>query len=431
MTGRIAVKDGIYYAVINYKNDYGKYKSKWVSTGLVERGNKRNAQLFLKEQMDNFDAKNEPQIEPLTPLNDNDIIFIKYIDDYVKNKQKDLSPSVYKTYSYVVKVIKKYFGNKLKLKDITYKHIEDYYEYLKNERKIKNSSVKHHAIIMSPALRQAYRDDLIAKNPFEFIKKIKREKPSRSYYNKDELEELFKHTDSTQIGLVVRVASFYGFRRSEILGLKWQAVDLINKTISIQHKVLCVDKQVFCSDTLKTTSSNRTLPLLSEIEDLLVNRQKEIEKNRVKYGKCYNQKYLDYVFVDDVGNLLLPDYVSHKFNDIITKDKLKHIRFHDLRHSCASLLVANGIPIKQIQEWLGHANFGTTADIYSHLDFNSKKESANTLKDVFTFSSPEEQKEKPQAKVESFIDNFNDEELDRLAELLEKRKRKKEQDSEM
>lgn len=75
-----------------------------------------------------------------------------------------------------LKIMKKYFGNKLKLKDVTYHHLEDFYEYLKNERGNKNVTVKHHAIILSPALRQAYRDDLIAKNPYEFMPKIKKEK---------------------------------------------------------------------------------------------------------------------------------------------------------------------------------------------------------------------------------------------------------------
>ena len=97
------------------------------------------------------------------------------------------------------------------------------------------------------------------------------------------------------------------------------------------------------------------------------------------FGKSYNHTYDDYIFVDDIGDLFNPDQVSDRFNNILKKNKLKHIRFHDLRHSCASLLVASKIPMKNIQEWLGHSNFNTTADVYSHLDYTSKYESAGAI----------------------------------------------------
>jgi integrase len=280
--------------------------------------------------------------------------------------------------------MKLYFGKKQKLKDITYQHILSYYDYLKKERGNKNITVKHHAIILSPALRQAYRDDLISKNPYEFMPKIKKEKSKMSYYNKKELDELFKITDKTAIGLIVRIAAYYGLRRSELMGIKWSAIDFENKIISISHKVLAVEGMVYLSDTLKTASSHRKLPLLPETKKLLIERKKEIEDNKLMYGRSYNKKYLDYVFVDDIGDIINPDYVSNKFRKLLRANNLKHIRFHDLRHSCASLLVASGVPMKNIQEWLGYSNFSTTADIYSHLDFSAKIESANIISSMLS-----------------------------------------------
>ena len=168
----------------------------------------------------------------------------------------------------------KFFGNKFKLKDITYHHLTKYYEYLKNERGNKNITIKHHTIIISPALKLAYRDNLIAKNPYEFMPRLKKEKSTQRYYDKNELEQLFQITDKTKIGLVVRIAAYYGFRRSEILGLKWNAVDFDKKRISIQHKVLSVDSKLYFSDTLKTGASNRALPLLPEIEKIVIRTQK-------------------------------------------------------------------------------------------------------------------------------------------------------------
>lgn len=83
----------------------------------------------------------------------------------------------------------------------------------------------------------------------------------------------------------------------------------------------------------------------------MLNRKQQIENNMLLYVNSYNHKYDDYIFVDDLGNLFLPDYVSHKFRDLLEKNNLKHIRFHDLRHSCASLLANKNIPMKNIQEW--------------------------------------------------------------------------------
>lgn len=411
MTGSLKVINGYWYVIINYKDSFNQYKKKQINTNLKERGNKKKAEEFKEEQLKLFEKQLFEGNKEIPPIN-NDIIFIDYVEKYIKDKKAELSPVVYKCYSWCFGVIKKYFGNKLKLKDVTYHHLEDFYEYLKNERNNKNVTIKHYAIILSPALRQAYRDDLIAKNPYEFMPRIKKEKPSKNYYNKEELEKLFTYTDQTPISLAVRVAAYYGFRRSELLGLRWQSIDFINKTITIEHKILNVDKVLYQSDFLKTTASYRTLPLLPSIEKLLKARQKEIEHNKFLYGMSYNHKYDEYVFVNDCGDIMLPDYVSHSFANILKKNKLKHIRFHDLRHSCASLLLASKVPMKNIQEWLGHANFNTTADVYSHLDFSSKMLSANVIDNELTGS---QEKTGNQQQLE--------EEIEKLQALIEEKER--------
>ena len=95
------------------------------------------------------------------------------------------------------------------------------------------------------------------------------------------------------------------------------------------------------------------------------------------YG--YDYSHDGYVFVDALGRRMKPDYISSTFSVLLEKKGLKRIRFHDLRHSCASLLLANGVPMKQIQEWLGHSDFNTTANIYAHLDYSSKVTSAQAM----------------------------------------------------
>ena len=378
MTGKTEVINGFYYLTIYYKDSLNRHKRTRIKTDLPERGNKKAAEKLLKEKMENF---NVAEYEGVLSENvvDKSILFVDYIEQYVLSKEKELSPAAYNAYAHCLKVIKQYFGNKLLLKDVTYHHIEDFYDYLKNERKNTNTTIKHYAVILSPALRQAYRDDLIPKNPYEFMSKLKREKHKTEFYNKDELETLFSFTDKTRLGLIVRVAAFYGFRRSELLGLKWKSIDFKKKIITVENKIIRINGQLYQSEKLKTDASLRSLPLLPKIEELLLKRKEEIECNKKLYGKSYIHNFDEYVFVDDYGDIIFPDWVSNNFRLLLKRNNLKHIRFHDLRHSCASLLLANNVPMKNIQEWLGHANYSTTADVYSHLDFSSKIRSGDII----------------------------------------------------
>ena len=111
---------------------------------------------------------------------------------------------------------------------------------------------------------------------------------------------------------------------------------------------------------------------------LLEKRNRQAEYRRV-CGRSYDKRYLDYICVDEMGTLISPDYLTDAFPKLLEKNGLRRIRYHDLRHSCASLLLANGVPMKQIQEWLGHSDFSTTANVYAHLDYNSKLSSADAM----------------------------------------------------
>ena len=115
---------------------------------------------------------------------------------------------------------------------------------------------------------------------------------------------------------------------------------------------------------------------LPEQSKLLAGAQ---ELNKQVCGNCYNREYDGYVFVDVMGNIFNPRNLSSNFSKLLELKGLRHIRFHDLRHSCASLLLANDVPMKQIQEWLGHSDFTTTANIYAHLDYKSKITSAQAM----------------------------------------------------
>ena len=133
------------------------------------------------------------------------------------------------------------------------------------------------------------------------------------------------------------------------------------------------------SDVMKNKTSCRTLPLIPAVEKELLKQKEKQQLYRKLCKKSYSTEYLDFVCTDQEGKLIRPNFVTEHFDWLLTKYGLKHIRFHDLRHSCASLMVMNGVSMKQVQEWLGHSTFSTTADIYAHLDYKSKQGSAGVI----------------------------------------------------
>ena len=139
------------------------------------------------------------------------------------------------------------------------------------------------------------------------------------------------------------------------------------------------DYQDIQADRAKTKSSLRTLPLVEGFAQRLRALKEQQKYNEKLCGNCYNQKFKGYLFVDEMGNLILPNTVTDNFAQLLKEHGLRKIRFHDLRHSCASLLLKQGVPMKQIQEWLGHSDISTTANIYAHLDSQSKQLSAATM----------------------------------------------------
>ena len=150
--------------------------------------------------------------------------------------------------------------------DMKTEDIISFYNYLKDERKVKNITVKHYSNILRPAIKKAYVEKRLAENIYDFMPAIKRERSHVSFYDQNELEILLSAVKNEKIGLPIKILAYYGFRRSELLGLRWEAIDFTNKTISINHKVIVSQKEVYLTDTLKTASSARTLPLMPDIE---------------------------------------------------------------------------------------------------------------------------------------------------------------------
>lgn len=237
-------------------------------------------------------------------------------------------------------------------------------------------SIHHHANIRM-ALQEVLVNELISYNPADMAQRPRKEAFISSPYSTQEANELLQDIQGEKLELVIVLALFYGLRRSEVLGLRWRVIDFGNNTISITHSISQIDVNgrlsILPQDKLKKKSSFRTLPLTEPIKALLLREA----GRRYPEGQPVQD---DYLCVDKNGNIIKPAYVSRGFNKLLKRQGLRQIRFHDLRHSCANLLISAQVPLIEVQQWLGHSNISTTADLYAHLDFSTKQRSADTIK---------------------------------------------------
>lgn len=376
VAGHLQEQKGLYYMVLSYKSKEGKRKQPWFPTGLTVKGNKKRAEKMLMELRSTFQIPQESD-------KDDNILFAEYLEEWLEIAKSRVKIATYSAYCIMVKnCIAPYFREKkIKLKDLEARHIQDF--YTQELRRVKPNTVIHYHANIHSALKYAVRTDRILVNPADKIDRPKKNDFSPGFYDSDEMEKLFATAKGHKLELPIMLGSFYGLRREEVVGLKWNAIDFEQETLTIRHTVtsITLDGKVVTieQDSAKTKSSMRTLPLVESFKVFLLQVKEAQGVNKKICGNAYNYDYDGYVCVDELGNRIKPGYITTGFPKLLEKYGLRRIRFHDLRHSCASLLISNGAPMKQIQEWLGHSDFSTTANIYAHLDYSSKVSSAKAM----------------------------------------------------
>lgn len=386
VTSNLTSSRGWFQVVLNYYIN-GKRKQSWRSLRIKDiPGNKTMAKNKAKEIVRNFEQELNTPKENVECKGSN-VLFGNFMLEWLDKIKNTVEETTYASYKNKVPRIVEYFNNKgITLANLKRADIKEFYNYLLQTRNIKTNTIKRYHANIHKCLNEAVELELISVNPASKIQFDKSEQYIASYYNQKELEKLFEVSKGSAIGLHILIASYYGFRRSETCALKWSAIDFLNHTITVSHTVTqCnVDGKykLVRKNRTKNKSSYRTLPLIPRIEQELLKLKNIQEKQKKLFGNSYKNKD-GYILVDAEGNLILPDRVTRTLGEIIKKNNLRKIRFHDLRHSCASLLLANNISMKEIQQWLGHSNFSTTANIYSHLDSKSKIHSANVISNIF------------------------------------------------
>ena len=232
--------------------------------------------------------------------------------------------------------------------------------------------------VLHKALQQAVAVGYLRFNPADACKLPRVERKEIKPLDSEAITAFMKAVEGSRYETLYLLTLFTGMRRGEVCGLQWDCVDLEKGTILINKQLQNIPGQPGKYRLISSKNGKgRSITAAPFIVSLLKKHKAQQSAERIRAGSAWEDS--GFVFTDELGRHVSPHNVYHSYKRIVASIGMPEARFHDLRHSCASLLLANGVAMKQIQEWLGHSDFSTTANVYAHLDYNSKLSSADAM----------------------------------------------------
>ena len=354
MTGSLQKKHGKYYVVVRIPDGAGGTKTKWINTGVSSEGNhKREAQKRQREIL----AQLEEDAKQVKPKHDTS--FAYYVNGFLEGKDVIARPNTAKGYhDYAKKHILPALGS-YDVQEITWRLLQNFYNGLLKTHKV--NSVKKFDIVINGALEDAIRDGVLEINPAKLVKWPKREKFEARAFSQNDATKLLDIAEKAgePMRAAITLGLCYGLRRSEVCGLRWIDIDFAKGTLHVRHTLTQNGVVRLDDDHTKTTRSNRVLSLIQNTVPYFKNLRDE----QLKAGLP-----LDKVVAWPNGKTLRPDGITRMFKTLLKNNGMDPtMRFHDLRHTAASLLASAGVPPKQLQTFLGHEDISITYDVYVHL----------------------------------------------------------------
>ncbi|MEW6622356.1 MAG: site-specific integrase [Bacillota bacterium] len=234
--------------------------------------------------------------------------------------------------------------------------------------------------VLSKALEDAVKDELIHKNPAKLVTPPPKNKYEASFLTVKEIREMLKKFKDDEMFIPVLLSVLPGLRRGEVLGLQWKDIDFDNRLIRIRNNYVMVDGNPVLQGKTKTDKSSRNIVVAERIINSLKDHQHAQKKMRVRLGKDYFKS--DFVCTWMDGKPFNPSHVSRAFSARMKTYSLPMIRFHDLRHSNASLMLSQNAPMKGASDRLGHSTIQITSDLYGHAERSVQEQIANMIDNV-------------------------------------------------
>lgn len=313
----------------------------------------------------------------------NDYTFEQLSDIYLKKCHNNIGKSTMNLYISYLRRINSFIGN-YKIKDISTYDLDNLYNKLKGGKRseLSNRTLLNYRKLINAIFKQAVCWELIDKNPNTNTTKFKKEHTEKTIYNIEEVKKLFKALESESIKTrtIITLAVNSGARKGEICALRWSDIDLDNHLMKIS-KTLKVINGKPDESTAKTESSYREVGLSECVIKVLI----EYKEWQQEYIKKHMNKWKgteDRVFTSLDGRFMNPISCNTCLSSVIKRHGLKPITFHGLRHTCASVLLNQGVDIKTISNHLGHAHCSMTLDVYSHIIEGTKNVCADKFDEL-------------------------------------------------
>jgi integrase len=287
----------------------------------------------------------------------------EYLEQWLEGAASTRRPGTMALYRTVAR---SYIGSEIgdvKVTDLTPTRLERFYAHLL-ERGLKPASVRHAHSLIRRALGDAVRRDELARNVAALATPPRVVRSRMLTWDADELGRFLDHVRGDRLEAAWTLAATTGMRRGEVLGVRWRDVDLDGAALSVRSELILVDGRPQLVEWAKSDGSRRSIPLaLDTVAALRIHRAAQ-GREHLKLGPDYYD--LDLVFALPTGEPLHPTTFSRRFLDLARAAGLARIRFHDLRHTWATLALRAGVHPKVVQEILGHSTIALTLDLYSH-----------------------------------------------------------------
>lgn len=345
-----------------------------------KRKQKKKMGFKTKKEANAFLVEAQNDINKGTYIEPSKLTFKDFIEDWFHNiKKKSLRRAAENYQIYLEKYILVFFEDNVPLGRLNGTNIQKFINVM-HDKGYSPSTIKRAYNIISSSLDYAVNHNLILKNVAKTATLPKADKQEMQVWNEEEVTHFLKVAKEDPNYILFSLALQTGMRQGEILGLRWKDIDIENKTLTIKQ-VLSHDGKELLSGA-KTNAGNRAISLSdSIISDLKKHRSKILQEKLVQ-GKYYIDN--DLVNCTSLGTPLNPSNVRRTFNRLIKKADISQIRFHDLRHTHATLLLSKGVHVKVISERLGHSNIKITLETYSHVLPTMQQEAANKLNELFS-----------------------------------------------
>ena len=373
---------------------YRKTKSgKWeveVSLGLNPADGKRkykSKRFKRKKDAKEWAAKQEINKNMGIVIDTGDYKIKEYLNEWIEDHKENLSPTTYDGYKMIIRVHLNPALGQLKLENLRPIHIKSYFRHKKKNGRadgkkggLSQKTLLQHYRVLSKALKEAVKMELLKRNPAKAVSSPKPKKKVIQAMNEKQINKLLKvaKNENEWIYNFIYLAVKTGMRRGELLGLRWEDVNLNEKQLNIRNTLVITKKGMIFKEP-KTSSSIRPIEITEDLISVLKSIQKNQNKRKIYLGLnyCTNNNL---VFCKDNGEKFNPDTATRRFKRIAKKAGLDQFHLHTLRHTHATLLLKAGVHPKIVQERLGHSSITQTLDTYSHVIPSMQREAIEKLR---------------------------------------------------